>query len=191
MNGAAAPLRSLTGHAADPSLFSQAGRMSRGTMWAFAICLGASALEALFAGGGVRRRLEQLRQPRHSPPFGVWIGIGICYYLICFVVLSRLINSPRSPLWWGAFSMIIGLMVGNALWSLLFFRLRSLGASAIILVAYVPIALALTVLLSRLDPVSVWVFFPYLLYLPYATWWMRSLRRLNTEARVEEGTAVR
>ena len=149
-------------------------------MWALAICLGAAALEGLFAGGGVKRRLEELRQPRHSPRFGVWIGIGICYYVICFVLLFRLFHSPRSPLWWAAFSLVIALMVGNAVWSLLFFRLRSLGGSAILLMAYLPIALALTVLLSRLDPVSVWVFLPYLLYLPYATWWVLSLRKLNS-----------
>jgi tryptophan-rich sensory protein len=132
--------------------------VTRGTIWALAICLGTAAAEGLLAGGGVRRRLAQLRQPRYSPSFGVWIGIGICYYLICFVVLSRLIDSARTPFWGATFSIVVALMAGNALWSLVFFRLKNVGATAVITAAYVPIALALAVLLSRRDQVSAWVF---------------------------------
>ena len=115
--------------------------MTKGTIWAFVICLGAAALEGLLAGGGVQRRLAQLQQPRYSPPFVVWVAIGICYYLICFVVLSRVINAVRTPFWWATFSMVLALLLGNALWSLVFFRLRNLEATAIITVAYVPIAI--------------------------------------------------
>src|ERR1700752_5313760 len=100
--------------------------MTKGTIWAFVICLGAAALEGLLAGGGVQRRLAQLLQPRYSPPFGGWVGIGVCYYGICFVILSRLINAARTPLWWATLSMIIALLVGNALWSFVFFRLKNL-----------------------------------------------------------------
>jgi tryptophan-rich sensory protein len=160
-------------------------RMTKGTIWAFVICLGAAALEGLLAGGGVRRRLAELLQPRYSPPFGVWVGIGICYYVICFIVLARLIDAARTPLWLATFFLIVALLVGNALWSFVFFRLRNLEASAVITVVYVPVALGLAVLLSRLDSVAVWILLPYLLYLPYAIWWVLSLRRLNSKARVE------
>ncbi len=71
------------------------------------------------------------------------------------------------------------LLIGNAIWNLAFFRLRSVEASAIVLMAYVAVALILAILLSRVDPFSGWVFLPYLMYLAYAVWWSLSLRKLN------------
>jgi len=115
----------------------------------------------------------------------VWVGIGLCYYLICFVVLSRLMSSTRSPLWRAAFALVVALLLGNALWNLVFFRLRNVEASTIVLVAYVAIAAILAILLNFIDPISGWVFLPYLIYLAYATWWLLSLRRLNREVRGE------
>jgi tryptophan-rich sensory protein len=66
-----------------------------------------------------------------------------------------------------------------------FFRLGNVEASAVVLVAYVAIAVMLAILLKLLDPVSGWVFLPYLIYLAYATWWLLSLRKLNRGVRGE------
>jgi tryptophan-rich sensory protein len=159
--------------------------VTKAALGAIAICIVAAALEGLFAGRGVKRRLAQLRQPPHSPPFAVWVGIGLCYYVICFIVLSRLINSTPSPLWWAAFALVVALLIGNAVWNLVFFRLKNVEASAIVLEAYVAVALMVAILLILVDPVSGWVFLPYLVYLAYATWWLLSLRRLNREMRDE------
>jgi translocator protein len=150
---------------------------------AFATCLAAAALEGVLAGRGVKRRLAQLRQPRYSPPFALWLVIGVCYYLICFVILARLINSAPSPLRGAALALVVALLIGNAIWNLVFFRLKSVEASAIVLMAYLAVALILAILLRRVDPVSSWVFLPYLMYLAYAIWWSLSIRRLNEEVR--------
>ena len=159
--------------------------MSKAALEALAICIGGAALEGLLAGRGVKRRLAQLRQPRHSPSFAVWVGIGVCYYLICFVLLVRLINSQPSPLGWAAFALVVVLLIGNAVWNLTFFRLENIDASAVVLVAYVVVALILGSLLGRVDSISRWVFLPYLIYLAYATWWLLSLRMLNRTPRGE------
>ena len=126
--------------------------MTKATLAAIAICLVGAALEGLFAGRGVKRRLAQLRQPLHSSSFAVWVGIGLCYYLICFVVLSRLIRSAPSVLWWATFALTVALLIGNAVWNLVFFRLKNVEASAIILMAYVALALVLAILLNMVDP---------------------------------------
>ena len=65
---------------------------------AAAICLAAAVLEGLYAGRGVRTRLEALRQPAHSPPFAGWVVIGIAYYAISFAVLFRLLRLEPSTL---------------------------------------------------------------------------------------------
>jgi translocator protein len=155
--------------------------VTRAALGAAAICLVAAALEGLLAGRGVKRRLMQLRQPLHSPSFPVWVGIGLCYYLICFVILSRLMSTTPSPLSWAALALIVVLLIGNALWNLVFFRLKNLEASILLMFAYVALAVTLAVLLRLLDRVSSWVFLPYLIYLVYATWWSLSLRKLNRE----------
>jgi tryptophan-rich sensory protein len=155
--------------------------VTKAALVAFAICTSAAALEGLLAGRGVKRRLTELRQPPHSPPFAVWIGIGLCYYWICFVVLSRLIDSTPSRLRWTAIGSVVALLIGNAVWNLVFFRHKNMEASAIVSVAYAAVALAVTILLILVDPVSAWAFSPYLIYLAYATWWVLALRRLNRE----------
>ena len=155
------------------------GRAVTAGLWALGICVGAVLLEGLFAGRGVRRRLAELRQPRHSPPFRVWIVIGFVYYLICFVVLSRLIDSVASPLRSAALVLVVALLIGNAVWNLVFFRLGNLELSVVVSMAYAALALAAAPLLLVVDPVSALVFLPYLIYLSYATWWVRALKRLN------------
>ena len=157
--------------------------LSKAALEALAICIAGAALEGLLAGRGAKSRLAQLRQPPYSPPFPVWIGIGFCYYTICFVILSRLIGSTPSPLWRIAFVLLVALLIGNALWNLVFFRLKNLEASAVVLVVYVAMALGFAIILKVVDPVSGWVFLPYVIYLAYATWWFLSLRKLNREVR--------
>ena len=153
--------------------------VTRPVLWAVAVCLAAAALEGVLAGRGVQRRLTELRQPRYSPPFAVWVAIGVGYYVIAAVVLARALDAPTSGLRWIVLSLISALLLMNALWNLAFFRLEHLTAAAIIAVAYAPIAVSLMVLLAWYDAVSAWVFLPYLVYLGYAAWWILSLRRLN------------
>lgn len=159
--------------------------MTKAALWALAICVAAAALEGIFAGRGVKLRLAQLRQPPHSPPFAVWVGIGLIYYFICFVVLWRLIDSTPSPLRLAGLALVVALLIGNATWNLVLFRHRNVEASAIVAVVYAVLALAVAILLILVDPVSAWVFLPYLIYLAYATWWVLALRRLNRKARLE------
>jgi benzodiazapine receptor len=162
--------------------------VTRAALWALAICVAAAALEGVLAGPGVKARLEQLRQPRYSPPFAVWVGIGVLYYSICFVVLSRLINSPPSPLRSAGLASVVALLIGNATWNLALFRYKNIEASVIVSVVYAVLALAVAVLLVLADPVSAWVFLPYLIYLSYATWWVLALRRLNRIVFDQTGT---
>ena len=144
--------------------------VTRPVVWAVAVCLAAAALEGVLAGRGVRRRLTGLRQPRYSPPFAVWVAIGVGYYVIAAVVLARALDAPPSGLRWIVLSLISALLLMNALWNLAFFRLKHLTVAAIIAVAYAPVAVSLLALLAGADPVSAWVFLPYVVYLGYAAW---------------------
>jgi tryptophan-rich sensory protein len=154
----------------------------RAALLALLICVAAAAAEGLLAGRGTRERLTALRQPRLSPPFAVWMGIAAGYYAICFALLFRLFRSE----WQGgaAFTsllLLLLLMSLNALWNLYFFRRRDLRASFVVTALYGPVAVALTVALSRLGDRTVWIFVPYLLYLVYGGYYAHATWRQNTE----------
>lgn len=154
-------------------------------MWpavaAAAICLAGAGAEAIFAGRGVQERLKTLKQPRLSPPFGVWIVVGIAYYAICFTLLLRIFRTDwragpgRLPL-----LLLLVLMSINALWNLYFFRRRDLRGGFVLSIIYVPVALALTVTLARLGDGSAWIFAPYLAYLVYGGYYGYATWRLNS-----------
>lgn len=153
----------------------------RPALIAFVLCVVAAALESVAAGGGVKARFAQLRLPRLSPPLTVWIAIGVGYYVMCFVILSRLLAAPlvNSAMGRVALGLTCALMLANAAWGLLFFRRRNLRASFLAFPPYVVLTLALGAALLRVDRIAAMILAPYLLYLVYATWWGYRLWRLN------------
>ena len=146
------------------------------------ICAGAAALEGVLAGRGVKQRFLQLRMPRLSPPLKIWIIIGVAYYVICFVVLYRLLVLSPARLRSAALGLILIVLFANAFWNYLFFRLRSLRLSFIVGVLYSLIALRLLTLLHKLDRIAAWGFLLYTVYLLYANWWGYALWRTNPMA---------
>lgn len=101
--------------------------MTRALIYALGACALSVALEGLFAGGGIKQRLAELRVPRYAPPLWGWIVIGVVYYVICFVVLYRLLSMPETvPSRNSALVLLGSLMFTNALWNYFFFRTRNL-----------------------------------------------------------------
>jgi tryptophan-rich sensory protein len=147
---------------------------------ALLICGGAAALEGALAGRGVRARFDELRQPRFSPSLAVWFVIGAVYYLVCFVILYRLLGSDLAGAPHRAAAMLlIILMVANAGWGLLFFRWRHLRASFLALLPYSVVVVGLWLVLWRVDRTSALVLAPYVVYVAYAVWWSHQVWVLN------------
>ena len=153
----------------------------KSTLSALLICVAAAALEGALAGGGVRQRLAALRMPPYSPPFAVWLLIGLVYYAICFVVLRHLLGSGPGTFAGVALALLIVVLLANALWSVLFFRRRDLRASFIAFIPYAAVVVALVFSLSRIYPLGAALFMCYGIYLLYATWWGYRLWLLNTQ----------
>jgi tryptophan-rich sensory protein len=154
--------------------------MNTSAVYALAICVVSVALEGIFAGGGIKRRLAELRVPKFVPPLSGWIAIGIFYYVICFVMLYRLFSMPSSvPMRPWALGVLGGLMFINALWNLFFFRTRNLFHAFVIGLPYVVLAAMLFGMLWRLDRPAAWAFLPYVIYLVYATRFGYLVWRLN------------
>ena len=162
------------------SLSVRRARRVNPTLLALIICLAAATLEGGLAGSGVRQRLAELRMPRYSPPFALWMAIGIAYYAICFVVLRRLLASPAfTPAVVAAIVLLLLVLLVNALWNVLFFRWRNLQASFVIFIPYALLVVSLGACLLRTDRYGAALFLGYCVYLVYATWWAYRLWLLN------------
>jgi tryptophan-rich sensory protein len=152
------------------------------TVSALLICLAAAALEGVLAGSGVRQRLAVLRMPRFSPPFALWLLIGLAYYGICFVVLRHLLAAGEvGAASRAALALLFLVLIANALWSILFFRRRDLRASFIAFIPYAVLVIALALVLSRIYLLGAALFMCYCLYLVYAAWWGYRLWLLNAQ----------
>ena len=154
--------------------------MNHPLIYSFAACGVSIALEALFAGRGIKTRLAQLRVPQYAPPLWGWIVIGAFYYLICFTVLYRLFVSPEAgPSRRWAFVLLGSIMFINALWNYFFFRTRNLLHAYLIGFPYSLIAVTLFVVLLRIDKPAAFCLLPYLAYLFYANAFGYRVWKLN------------
>ena len=145
------------------------------------ICVAAAILEGALAGKGARERLAQLRMPPFSPPFGLWLVIGVLFYAMCLVILRHLLGTglvsfPQLL----ALVLTVVLLLANAFWSVLFFRWRDLRASFIAFVPYAVLVAALVILLANTYPLGAILLSFYCIYLIYATRWGYHLWRLNS-----------
>jgi len=154
--------------------------MNHPLIYSFAACGVSIALEALFAGRGIKARLAELRVPRYAPPLWGWIVIGAFYYLICFAVLYRLFASPETgPSRRWALVLLGSMMFLNALWNYFFFRTRNLLHAYLIGFPYSLIAVMLFALLLRIDKPAAFCLLPYLAYLFYANAFGYRVWKLN------------
>lgn len=143
--------------------------MTRALVYSLAVCALSIGLEGLFAGGGIKPRLAQLRLPRYAPRLWGWVVIGVFYYLICFVLLYRVLSiSAGTPERRWALALLFAMMFMNALWNYFFFRSRNLFHAYLLGLPYSLIAIALFLLLLQLDRVAAVCLLPYLFYLLYA-----------------------
>lgn len=150
------------------------------TLLGVIICVAAAILEGALTGKDARQWLAQLRMPRYSPPFVLWVVIGVLFYAMCFVILRHILTTDlASHSQFLALVLTVLLLLANALWNVLFFRWRNLRASFIAFVPYAVLVAALVILLARTYPFGAILLSCYCVYLIYATRWGYYIWRLN------------
>ena len=155
--------------------------MLRAELIAGVLCALAASLEGLAAGSGVKQRFAMLALPRWAPPLPLWIAIGVAYYVICFMVLSRALTLPPSGSRAAALILVLSIMLINAYWNVLFFRRRDLRLSFIAGAWYSVLAVALWLLLWQIDVRAMLWLTPYIVYLPYANAFGYAVWRANRQ----------
>ncbi|MCA9750742.1 MAG: tryptophan-rich sensory protein [Gemmatimonadetes bacterium] len=153
----------------------------RAAVWATTICLLAAAFEATISGQNVASRFARLTTPSVSPPFWGWCVIGVAYYVVCFVVLYRLIGHGKPGGWRRVtLGLAVALMLTNAVWNWAFFGAHGRLLALVLLVPYNEMALALLLAAARVDRVAQLAFLPYSIFLIYADYWALAVWRLNS-----------
>ena len=154
---------------------------STSALWITAlVCAVTAALEGVCAGKNVRMFFQTVRFPRYAAPLWAWSIIGAMYYAIFGVVLFRLLSGPPPSVLAGAtLTLIIAMMLGNALANVVIFRARNLQLGYVIGWLYAGLDALLLGLLLQLDLVAAMALVPYLMYRVYALWWGRALVKLN------------
>ncbi|MGA8270856.1 MAG: tryptophan-rich sensory protein [Candidatus Sulfotelmatobacter sp.] len=133
--------------------------------------------EAICAGKDPVGAMKRLRQPPWALPMAAWYVVGICYYAMCFAVVYRLEASGEATR--TRLVLIAGLMLANAAWNLIFFRLRAFRWSFWF---YLPYGLLVAILIGVLwsvDKLSASLLLVYSAYLPYALAWSYVVLKLN------------
>jgi translocator protein len=169
-----------TEHSHSTPHFCIATMITQEVVISLAICIAAAILEGALTGGRIKERLAELRVPAYSPPFTLWIVIGVAYYLICLLLTVRLLTIKLTA--WpsiAAFSLLMTIMIANGVWGNLFFRMKSPRMSSLFLIPYSACVLLLFRLLWSVDPFSAAILIPYLVYLPYVIRWNYQVARIN------------
>jgi tryptophan-rich sensory protein len=141
-----------------------------------AFCVFGMLVEGLCAGKSTGAVMKSLRQPRWALPMAAWYVLGFAYYAVCFTTVYRLgVVGGRVAL-----LIVIGLlMLANAMWNALFFRMRDLKLSLLFYIPYSVLVMGLIVGLWSVDRLSAWLFIAYACYLPYALAWSYAVMKDN------------
>lgn len=130
--------------------------------------------------------LATLRLPRFTPPRWAWIIIGAVYYVICFTVLTRLLQMDVSNRLHSSATVLMIVLLGlNALFNYLLFRSRNVQAAFMVFIPYDLVAVALQICLFLGDNTAGLLFVPYLAYLVFANVWGYELLRLNRRVKLQ------
>jgi tryptophan-rich sensory protein len=148
---------------------------------ALVLCLAGVLLEALCAGTGVKKYMGELKWPSYSPSLWAWCTIGGVYYMIMFVCAYRILQHPATePFRNAALTLLVAVIVLNAIWNVLFFRAKNLKATFLFSLVYSPVVIACWYCLFQFDPFAASVLGLYAVYLLYANVWGYRVWRLNS-----------
>lgn len=142
--------------------------------------LGYAVCGNALTGNGVTTWYPSLKKSRLVLPIWEFIPIGIAYYVMCGVLLYRLLalvapSQERTR----ALVLLLSMMSANEGWNYLFFGLKDLRASFGGVLGFILLTIALYRTLQQIDRISAKTLLPYLIWLGYDVVWAEELWRLN------------
>jgi benzodiazapine receptor len=135
-----------------------------------AACQLAGFLGSIFTRSAIASWYAQLQKPSFAPPnwlfAPMWISLYLLMAVAAYLVWQKGLGSSGVRAALGVF--LVQLLL-NALWSPVFFGLRSpLAGAAIIVVLWLAI-LATIIAFAKISPPAAWLLVPYILWVSLAT----------------------
>lgn len=145
------------------------------------ICEGAGIMGAVFTQPSVNLWYYYLKKPAFSPPNSVFFPVWTLLYLLMGITLYRIWTKKNAKnLKNKAYVAFFVQLALNAIWSLIFFGLRSpLSGFFIIIILWVAI-LETIKRIYPLDKVAAQLLYPYLAWVSFATYLNLSIVLLNS-----------
>ena len=144
------------------------------------LCQMAGVIGAIFTTSAVPTWYAALKKPSFTPPGWIFSPVWIALYLLmgvsAFVVWSKGWGDSRVRI---ALSLFVVQLVLNALWSLMFFGLRSPLAGLINIVALWVFILLTTLYFFKVSTTAGTLLVPYILWVSFAAILNFSIWRLN------------
>ena len=155
------------------------GRLMPSLVFATLVTVVIVGVETACAGTAPMNKLRALRQPAWSPPTWAWVVLGLSWYSISFVALVRLYPRPGTAL---AISLLVSLLMANALVNIPQFRWNRLDVAFFYLIPYWMLLALFLVTVRIQDAITFRLFAAYAVYQLYAGAWQWQLWRLNRRA---------
>ena len=144
------------------------------------LCQMAGVIGAVFTSSAVPTWYAALRKPPFTPPGWVFSPVWITLYLLmgfsAFLVWNKGWGDSRVRI---ALSLFVVQLVLNALWSLMFFGLRSPLAGLVDIVALWVFILLTTIYFFKVSYTAGALLMPYILWVSFAAILNFSIWRLN------------
>lgn len=145
------------------------------------ICQAAGAIGSVFTVTSLDSWYANLVKPSFNPPgwvFGpVWTFLYTLMGIAAWLVWKR--GSLSSPSVRAALSLFFLQLVLNALWSVLFFGLKSPLLALVDIVALLAAIAATIVVFRPISPAAAWLMTPYLAWVAFAAILNAAIWRLN------------
>lgn len=148
-------------------------------LMSLAVCFFAGAVGSIFTADSLSSWYVLLQKPEWNPPnwlFGpVWTTLYILMGLALFLVAKT--KSPQAN---RAILLFLVHLVFNALWSFLFFGMKSPSFAFISILALLALIIACTRLFFRIHPIAGILLVPYLAWVSFAAVLNYHIWQLNT-----------
>jgi tryptophan-rich sensory protein len=152
--------------------------------WAFGIatslCLAVIVAEGMLSGKELPRWLASLRQPRLYAPLWAWIIAAVITYAIQGVIAYRLLLRPITVVSGLAVVLLVAVMSANVAYNVVLDRRRSPLFAYVGVLWFLPLVVALQIVLHLTDQASAALNLIYLAWVAgYDLPIMRALWKLN------------
>ena len=144
------------------------------------ITLTIAIIGVLLAGDTMQIWYPTLEMPWLNIPLWVFIPIQILYYLICGIIIYRILKhvtpSRQQNI---SLALLLTMMICAELWNYLFLGLRSTFAGMVGMILFTIITIMVYIHLRRAERYSSRIMIPYLVWLAVDNIWIFELWRVN------------